>query len=564
MGRNSRFTAMVVCLLVLIAVVPAVQPGVTRAAMQADAFVFPFEPDGGKRPPKTASYDQKNPYLKDKDGKDLLSECYDKSMTQLQHAGEDWFRPVGTEVHPIANGRVVYLSWWDHGDAIVIEHTLPAGWRNPWGGDTIYSVYLHLTAKVKLDQDVTREQVIGYVNWHPGNSHLHLEVRQHADMSGILKCPASKETSYIGPSYTDAGVSPDTFGYTNPQYWISSHRHYEDQYPPAAPTNLRATALDSSRIRLDWNDNSDNESGFYIYSDSEQSATVDASTTTYTEGNLAPGSSHCYILYAFNDQGASDWSDWACATTPRESRPTNGELRVVEVLTLSTTNPQVGQGVRARFKIKNVGGQAMRLQELAVGARRGSDWSGEWADFPHVYNITLQPNQEYVYEQTRSFTNAGNYFAEQVVKINGNWGGVGGSNRVNFTVQAVVNCPNQYRAEYYNNRSLSGSPAFVRCEGWPINQNWGDGGPGNGVASDGFSVRWTGRAYLAAGNYTFILRADDGMQIYLNGRHWRASNGHSEQRFNATFNNSGEHEFKVEYYENGGAAIAQFRWEQQR
>ena len=39
-------------------------------------------------------------------------------------------------------------------------------------------------------------------------------------------------------------------------------------------------------------------------------------------------------------------------------------------------------------------------------------------------------------------------------------------------VNTPTNCPDQYKAEYFNNRTLSGSPSITRCENWPISYNW--------------------------------------------------------------------------------------------
>jgi hypothetical protein len=124
-------------------------------------------------------------------------------------------------------------------------------------------------------------------------------------------------------------------------------------------------------------------------------------------------------------------------------------------------------------------------------------------------------------------------------------------------------CPNQYRAEYYNNRSLSGDPAFTRCEDWPINHDWGGGGPGNGVGNDNFSARWTGRASISAGSYTFIARADDGIRVWLDDDliidKWFDQ---APTEYRVTRSVSGdEHDVRVDYYEHGGGAVAQFRWE---
>ncbi|MBA3533075.1 MAG: M23 family metallopeptidase [Ardenticatenales bacterium] len=195
------------------------RPVVTRSVGLADAFDFPFEPDGGERPPWYASYDVQNPYLTSH------SRCYDTTVSQLRHAGEDWFRPGGSEVHAIANGRVVYLvPDWDHGDAIVIEHPLKEGWQTPWGDEVVYSLYLHLDSEVQEGEQVARGQVIGHLQPWEYNSHLHLEIRRYADMAVALRCPASGKTWLVGPSYVDEAKSPYSYGYLNPQEWIESHR----------------------------------------------------------------------------------------------------------------------------------------------------------------------------------------------------------------------------------------------------------------------------------------------------------------------------------------------------
>lgn len=87
--------------------------------------------------------------------------------------------------------------------------------------------------------------------------------------------------------------------------------------PPRAPTNLRATALDSSSIELDWTDNSNDEDGFRIV-DATTSQTVidlDPNTTSFILVQLDPGSEYCSVVYATNRNGLSTSSNKACATT---------------------------------------------------------------------------------------------------------------------------------------------------------------------------------------------------------------------------------------------------------
>jgi hypothetical protein len=137
--------------------------------------------------------------------------------------------------------------------------------------------------------------------------------------------------------------------------------------------------------------------------------------------------------------------------------------------------------------------------------------------------------------------------------------------QLSWQAAGSTSCPSgQYLAEYYNNRTLSGTPTFTRCEAGPINSDWGLGGPGNGLANDQFSVRWTGQFDFGAGDYKFTATVDDGMRVWVDGNSvidaWR------DQR--ATYQtprtlSGGTHEVKVEYYENSGAAVAQLNWQAQ-
>jgi PKD repeat protein len=125
--------------------------------------------------------------------------------------------------------------------------------------------------------------------------------------------------------------------------------------------------------------------------------------------------------------------------------------------------------------------------------------------------------------------------------------------------QAPAGCPSdQWRASYFANRTLSGTPAGERCEA-AVDYNWGSGGPtGVGVGTDNFSARWVKTQSFAAGSYTFTATADDGIRVYLDGTliidQWRDQ---APTTYTATRQvTAGNHELKVEYYENGGGAVA--------
>jgi hypothetical protein len=119
----------------------------------------------------------------------------------------------------------------------------------------------------------------------------------------------------------------------------------------------------------------------------------------------------------------------------------------------------------------------------------------------------------------------------------------------------------QFRGEYFNNRSLSGSPAFRRCESSVI-YDWGSGSPGAGVGSDNFSVRWTGRFAFTGGSYTFTTTASDGVRLYFDGTRiinsWFDQSATTRQTTRTVA--AGNHDVRLDYYERSGSASAELSW----
>ena len=96
--------------------------------------------------------------------------------------------------------------------------------------------------------------------------------------------------------------------------------------PPAAPSDLVATAASSSQIDLTWTDNATDETGFEIErldgSNWVQIATLGANTQSYSDTGLAAGTAYQYRVRATNASGDSAYSNTASATTlPASSVP---------------------------------------------------------------------------------------------------------------------------------------------------------------------------------------------------------------------------------------------------
>ncbi len=90
---------------------------------------------------------------------------------------------------------------------------------------------------------------------------------------------------------------------------------------PAAPANLTATALSSRRIKLNWQDNSNNETGFEIYRSNSSTGdyaivkTVTANNVTFTDSLLEPSTTYYYRIKSVGQHGASAYTATVSAAT---------------------------------------------------------------------------------------------------------------------------------------------------------------------------------------------------------------------------------------------------------
>jgi hypothetical protein len=132
-------------------------------------------------------------------------------------------------------------------------------------------------------------------------------------------------------SYTDSSLASGTkYYYRVRAFSGTTYSVYSNQAsatttvtlvtnPPAAPSNLTATPLSGTQIRLTWTDNSTNETGFYIeravtnrrgsLGSYTRIATVGANVTSYSDGTVVSGKSYSYRIRAYNSAGTSAYSN---------------------------------------------------------------------------------------------------------------------------------------------------------------------------------------------------------------------------------------------------------------
>jgi hypothetical protein len=120
--------------------------------------------------------------------------------------------------------------------------------------------------------------------------------------------------------------------------------------------------------------------------------------------------------------------------------------------------------------------------------------------------------------------------------------------------------PNQWYAQYWKSRYLVGLNHCVN-EDWFLKSRLGNGGPGYNLPNDRFSTSYERQVYFDCGRYNFHITSDDGFRFWVDGQlkrdEWRDWFGSYDVEVDLS---SGNHELKIEHYENGGEAYISLNW----
>ncbi|MBN1486960.1 MAG: hypothetical protein JW981_04910, partial [Anaerolineae bacterium] len=118
--------------------------------------------------------------------------------------------------------------------------------------------------------------------------------------------------------------------------------------------------------------------------------------------------------------------------------------------------------------------------------------------------------------------------------------------------------------QYYNNQGLSGDPLVTRMDE-NIGFEWDNDAPMKDFPADFFSVHWARQVELYADNYEFCARADDGVQIFVDGTlvldAWHPSDASQNYCNEVDIPKAGLHIVDVYYYEHGGEALIYVWWD---
>ncbi len=172
---------------------------------------------------------------------------------------------------------------------------------------------------------------------------------------------------------------------------------------PPSPTNLKATSLSSTQIKLTWKDNSTNEKGFEIYRKAGSTkwallTTAGPDVKSFTDDsaeNNASATSYQYYLLAFNDSGKSPATYSAAVPyAPLNLKAAPGTEAGAIKLTWADKNKN-----ETGFEIYRKAGKCestTKWSKVATLAANQKTWTDKWRT----------PGKEYAY-QVRAYKNTG-------------------------------------------------------------------------------------------------------------------------------------------------------------
>lgn len=133
-----------------------------------------------------------------------------------------------------------------------------------------------------------------------------------------------------------------------------------------------------------------------------------------------------------------------------------------------------------------------------------------------------------------------------------------------FTTTPTYAQSTTWTAQYFNNTTLSGSPAATVSLS-NLNINWGNNPPATGVNADDWTARFNTITYFNAGVYRFTVNADDAFRLYVHGH--LLIDTFINPRPNTTFTAdmtiaAGNGGIQVDFREYVGAAFLYVSWQQ--
>ncbi|MDB5331402.1 MAG: hypothetical protein JWP03_2553, partial [Phycisphaerales bacterium] len=374
--------------------------------------------------------------------------------------------------------------------------------------------------------------------------------------------------------------------------------------PPAAPTLLTGVAQNFQTVNLKWQDNSDNEDGFYIWRSPHnanawvQVGTATVNATTYADTTAQASTTYDYEVQAHNTYNGSSVSAFT---------------NVVPVTTPAPPPVGTGDGLSGAYYVDQVTAQP-HFNAPAILTRTDASIDFDWGNgspdpsitvdhFSVIWTGQFKPTTTQVYtfsttsdDGVRLFINGTqvvNDFADHAPTVDTATMSLtagttysfemdfyedagGAAAKLHWNTSTIADTPVPFlnggaTGKYFNDPAsssgyshLQGTPVLTRVDHQIDSNTWPNYTPDPSVGNTNFSVKWSGRVQPQyTETYTFFTLSDDGVMLYVNGQQLLTDwNDHGTTTDSGTISLVGGQLYNIEmdYYQGSGPDFAQLQW----
>ncbi|HWE97883.1 MAG TPA: PA14 domain-containing protein, partial [Tepidisphaeraceae bacterium] len=374
--------------------------------------------------------------------------------------------------------------------------------------------------------------------------------------------------------------------------------------PPAAPTLLTGVAQNFQTVNLKWQDNSDNEDGFYIWRSPHnantwvQIGTAIVNATTYADTTVQATTTYDYEVQAHNTYNGTSVSAFT---------------NVVTVTTPAPPPVGTGDGLSGAYFVDQVTSQP-HFNAPATLTRTDASIDFDWGNGSPAPSITVDhfsviwtgqfkptTTQVYTFSTTsddgvRLFINGTqviNDFADHAPTVDTATMSLtagttysfemdyyedagGAAAKLHWNTSTIADTPVPFlnggaTGQYFNDPAsgsgythLQGTPVVKRVDPQIDSTTWPNYTPDPAVGNTNFSVKWTGRVQPQyTETYTFSTLSDDGVMLLVNGQQlvndW-TDHGTTTDSGTISLVAGLEYNIEMDFYQASGPDFAQLQW----